>query len=281
MIEQPVSVPEIGSVSVDVLCLNPLKNHALSWECKSGRTIEDKQARVYSAIRAEHLQRTGNVTFREPRRATAEAIYCCLRQDAEKIKSSLDRLGSRLPIISLSDKAELFSGQVADQDLQRALLAGIDLPPLDNVPKYLIANTQTPRPALARMLFATLVSLLRRQIGRMALNQILEETFGDWACMGTDLRRYLHDRFKELIRDLVENELHDYASVVKATHSPQELFVEFSGNILGRDASSRTRTFQKFERLAYSFIERLENNRPYDASKESASLWLPGFEPEK
>ena len=115
----------------------------------------------------------------------------------------------------------------------------------------------------------------------MPLNQILEETFGDWAYMGTDLRRYLHDRFKELIHDLVENELHDYASVVKATHSPQELFVEFSGNILGRDASSRTRTFQKFERLAYSFIERLENNRPYDASKESESLWLPGFEPER
>jgi hypothetical protein len=279
MIEQPIIVPGVGSVEVDIICQNRSRNHAILWECKSGRTLGEKQARVYAAVRAEHVQRTGNVTFGRPESATIEVVYCCLREDAKHLSDSLQELGVALPIVSLGNRVELFSGQIHAVDVHKRFMAGTEIPPLEDVPRFLLANTQTSKTELARLIFPTIVSVLRKQIVKMSLRQVLEETFNDWSCMGTDLRRFLSDRFKELIVDLCKNELQEYAQVVKATHSPGETFVEFTGDILGRDASSRTRTFQKFERLAYGFIERVEKNKPYEPAKEAENMWLPGFEP--
>jgi hypothetical protein len=279
MIEQPIIVPGVGTVEVDTICLNRVKNHAILWECKAGRTLGEKQARVYSAIKAEDVQRTGNVTFPRPDSATIDVVYCCLSENAKGISESFQQLALALPVISLGNKAELFSGQIRAVDVQKRFMAGIDLPPLEDVPRFLLANTQTPKVDLARLLFPTLVSLLRKQVGKVSVRLVLEETFNDWSCMGTDLRRYLSDRFKELILDLCKNELEEYASIVKASHSPSELFIEFSGGILGSDASSRTRAFQKFEKLAYGFVERIEKDKPYEPAKEARSMWLPGFEP--
>jgi hypothetical protein len=82
MIEQPVSAGAVGTAEVDVICLNRRRNHGMLWECKSGRTIDERQARVYASISAEDVQRTGNVTFPYPASASVEPIYCCLKADA-------------------------------------------------------------------------------------------------------------------------------------------------------------------------------------------------------
>jgi hypothetical protein len=246
MIEQPIIVPGVGTVEVDIICLNRVKNHAILWECKAGRTLGEKQARVYAAIKAEDVQRTGNVTFHRPDSATIDVVYCCLNENAKAISESFQQLALTLAVVSIGKKLELVSGQVHAVNVHKCFMAGIDLPELDDVPRFLLANTQTPKVDLARLLFPTLVSLLRKQ---------------------------------DLILDLCKNELQEYASMVKASHSPSELFIEFSGGILGSDASSRTRAFQKFERLAYGFIERVEKDRPYEPAKEAHNLWLPGFEP--
>src|SRR5215472_8174556 len=63
MIEQPISVAGVGSAEIDVICLRQKSNHAVLWECKSGHTIDEKQAKVYAAAKAEDVQRTGNITF--------------------------------------------------------------------------------------------------------------------------------------------------------------------------------------------------------------------------
>ncbi len=275
MIEQPVSVPSVGNVEADIICLNRKRNHAIVWECKSGRTIEGKQARVYAALAATDVQRTGNISFPKPASASIEVAYCCLSEDANTISKALREIGVTIPVVSLGGKAELASGHMKDPALAKLFLAGISLPALEEVPRFLLANTQTAKPDLARLIFPTLVSLLRKQVDRISLHQVMEETFNEWACMGTDLRRYLSDKVKEILYDVCKNELGEFAQIVKATHSPKEFFIEFTAGLLGRDASSRTKTFQKFERLAYGFVERLESNRPFEPTKEPESGWLP------
>lgn len=278
MIEQPVSVPSVGTVEADIICLNRKGNHAIVWECKSGRTVEEKQARVYAALSPTDVQRTGNVTFPHPSSASAEVVYCCLSEDSKTVSTALRELGLAIPVVSLGAKAELASGQIKDTTLCKQLMAGVALPSLEEVPRFLLANTQTGKPDLARLVFPTLVSLLRRQVGRISPRQILEETFNEWACMGTDLRRHLSDLVKEILFDVCKNELQEFAQIVKASHSPKEFFIEFTAGLLGRDASARTKTFQKFERLAYGFVERLESNRPFEPAREPETGWL--FPPE-
>ncbi len=278
MIEQPVSVPNVGIVEADIICLNRARNHAIIWECKSGRTVEEKQARVYAAISATDVQRTGNVTFPQPDSASVEVVYCCLAGDSKTVSTAIREMGLPIPVVSLGTNAELSFGQVKDTALSKKFMAGVALPPLEEVPRFLLANTQTKKPELARLVFPTLVSLLRRQVGRVSPHQVLEETFNDWACMGTDLRRYLSEMVKEILLEVCKNELQEFAQIVRATHSPKEFFVEFTAGLLGRDASARTKTFQKFERLAYGFVERLESNRPFEPAREPESGWL--FPPE-
>lgn len=274
MIEQPISVPGIGNVEVDTICLNRIKNHGILWECKSGRNVEEKQARVYAAVTATDAQRTGNVTFPHPESASVEAIYCCLSEDSKSVSTALREMGLAIPVISLGAKVELVSGQIKDVALSRLFMAGVALPPLEDAPRFLLANTHTSKPELARLVFPSLVSLLRRQVSRISVRQVLEETFNEWACMGTDLRRYLSDQVTEILLNACKHELKEFTEIVKPTHSPREFYIEFTAGLLGRDASARTKIFQKFERLAYGFVERLESNRPFEPTKEPETLWL-------
>jgi|GEM_PF-2563600 len=185
-----------------------------------------------------------------------------------------------MPVVSLGERAVLVSGQLKDADASGRFAEGIPLPPLEEVPRFLIANTHTPKWRLAGALFATMVSFLRKQTGKFSLRHMLEETFPDWDCMGTDLRRYLSSIAREIVKDLCENELRDFARIAKASHSPNEPLVEFTLDVLGQDASMRNRTFQKLVRLAYGYVERTKADRPYEPTQGVESLWLPGLEPE-
>lgn len=279
MMEQPITVPDVGVVQCDIICLNHSKNHALIWECKSGRTVDAKQARVYAGVKSEHVQRTGNVTFPEPGTATVEVVYCCLVDDAKAILAAHTSEGLKFPIVSLGEKADLASGAITDTGVYKCFMGGVALPPLELVPRFLLANTLTSKAELSHPVLATLVSLLRRQVSRISARQAFEETFNDWPCMGTDLRRYLVDRIKEILMELSQNEFKDFAHIEKVTHSPGEFFLVFTADILGRDASARTRAFQRFAKLGAGYSERTEKNQPYEPTKGLDEGWLPGMGP--
>jgi hypothetical protein len=279
MIEQPVSAPGIGTAEVDVICLSSNRNHAILWECKAGRTVDEKQARVYSALTPEDIQRTGNITFPDPRSASVEVAYCCLQGDWSAVVNALRGLNLSFPVVSLGEEAGLASGQFQDGELTKRFGAGVALPPLEEVPRFLIANTHTPKWQLARALFATIVSILRKTT-RFSLRLLLEETFPDWSSMGTDLRRYLQSTARDILVDLCGNELKGFARMVRAAHTPNEPLVEFTVDVLGQDASMRTRTFQRLARLAYGYIERTREERAYEPAREVETLWLPGLEPD-
>src|SRR5262245_62048809 len=94
-------------------------------QCKSGRTVEKKQAQVYAALSPTDVQRTANVTFPRPNSATAEVIYCCLSEDSKTISTTLREIGAAIPVISLGANAELVSGGMKDTTLAKKFMAGI------------------------------------------------------------------------------------------------------------------------------------------------------------
>lgn len=250
------------------------------WECKSGKSVDERQAHVYAAVTAEDVQRTGNVTFPRLAGASVEPVYCCLQAEQAAIVDALSKLGSHIPVIALGEVAQLASGMLRDAEAHQLFVAGFPLPPLEEVPRYLPADAHTPREGIAPALFATMVAFLRKQRGRFSVRHLLEDTFPDWHCMGTDLRRHLASMANEMVVDLCENELHDIVQKVAAKHSPGEILVEFTVNVLGLDASARTRTFQKLARLAEGYRERVKERRSYEPGREPESMWLPGFGPE-
>ena len=279
MIDQRVTAPSVGSAEVDVICLKHKKDHAMLWECKSGRTLGERQARVYAAVTAEDVQRTGNVTFPRPADASVEPVYCCLEADKSAVVDALVAWGLTIPVIGLGKTAQLASGRLLDSEAHEVFAAGFPLPPLEEVPRFLIANAHTPKERIAPALFATMVSFLRGQRGKFSIRHLLQETFPDWHCMGTDLRRYLSSTANDIVVELCKNELSGMARVVRAAHSPGEILIEFTVDVLGLDASARTRTFQKLARLAEGYSRRIRENRPYEPGREPESMWLPGFEP--
>ncbi len=280
MIDQRVTAPPIGTAEIDVICLKHRANHAILWECKSGRTVDERQARVYAAVSAEDVQRTGNVTFPRPAEASVQQAYCCLESEGESIVSALASMGLNIPVVALGTQARAISGRFRDSETHDRFAAGFSLPPLEEVPRFLIANAHTPKERIAPALFATVVSFLRRQRGKFSVRHLLQETFPDWDCMGTDLRRHLLSTANDIIVELCKNELNEMARTVRAASSPGELLIEFTVDVLGLDASTRTKTFQRLARLAEGYSRRIRENRPYEPGKEPESMWLPGFGPE-
>jgi hypothetical protein len=201
-VDQLVSVPTAGRAEVDVVCLNHRRNHAILWECKSGRTAKEAQARVYAAATAEDVQRTGNITFPNPASASVEPAYCCLEKDSGAIVESLQSFGLDVPVVALGASAQLVRGHFKDEAVHTGFFEGVRLPRLEEMPRFLLANIHTPKDRIAAAVFATMVSLLRKQSGRFSVVHVLEETFPDWACMGTDLRRYLRSTGNEIVKEL-------------------------------------------------------------------------------
>ncbi len=275
MIEQRVTVPAIGAAETDVICLNHRTNHAIIWECKSGRTADQRQARVYAAVTAEDLQRTGNVTFPQPAQAFVEAAYCCLEADEGAIIGALRGWGLSVPVVGLGKTAHLAGGRLQDPNVHNVFVASFHLPPLEEVPRFLIANTRTPKERIAGALFTTMVSFLRQQRGKFSVSHLLEEAFPDWHCMGTDLRRHLRSTANEVVSDLCKNELKGVTRPVEQRTSPGEFLIEFTEGVLGSDASARTKTFQKLARLAEGYSKRVKENQPYEPGREPESGWLP------
>jgi hypothetical protein len=232
MIEQPISVASVGMAEVDVISLRHRQNHAVLWECKAGHTIDEKQAHVYAAASPSDIQRTGNITFPNPTKATVESAYCCLEEEAEKVVDALLRCAPALPVVALGQTARLAGNRFQDDDLTALFTEGVPLPPIVEVPRFLVANTQTPQAALARDVLTTLVSFLHRQRHKITIT------------VGGDM------------------------------------VVEFTVDVLGQDATTRTRLYQKLTRRAELFVERTAENRPYEPAREPQSLWLPGLEPE-
>lgn len=280
MIDQPVTAPAVGTAEIDVICLNHRDNHAMLWECKSGKTAEEKQARVYAAVTAEDVQRTGNITFPRPADASVEPVYCCLEADKLAIVNALRSWGLDIAVITLGETAHLATGRLWDAEAHELFATGFPLPPVEEVPRFLLANVHTPKERIAPALFATMVSFLRTQRGKFSVRHVLEETFPDWHCMGTDLRRHLSSTANDIVVELCKNELNDIARMVRATHSPGEILIEFTVNVLGLDATARTRTFQRLARLAEGYRQRVKEKRPYEPGREPESMWLPGFGPQ-
>lgn len=281
MIEQVVSVASLGRAEVDVISLSHKRNHAVLWECKSGRTLDERQARVYAAATAEAVQRTGNVTFPNPESATVESAYCCLEPDGEAVVRGLSSCASKIPVVSLGREARLVHSKFEDNDLNRCFTAGVPLPPLDEVPRFLVANTHTSKADLARVVIPTLIGFLQRQTGKFSVGQVMGNTFPDLACMGTDLRRSLAEKVKDIVKELCKYEFQDFAKTSRQSNVPGEIVVEFTVDILGQDASGRTRMYQKLARHAQGYIQRTAENRPFEPTREPESGWLPGIGPEQ
>jgi hypothetical protein len=112
MIDQLVTAPPAGTAEVDVICLKHTTNHAMLWECKSGKTLNGMQARVYAAITAEDVQRTGNVTFPRPTHASVEPVYCCLEAQKSAVVNALATWGLTIPVVGLGKTAQLASGRL-------------------------------------------------------------------------------------------------------------------------------------------------------------------------
>jgi len=279
MIEQPISVGSVGRAEVDVISLKHKKNHAVLWECKSGHSVDERQAAVYAAATPNDVQLTGNVTFPNPSRASIEAAYCCLEEEAKKVVEALSRCAPTVPVVALGAKALLVANRFGDPDLTTTFTEGVPLPPLEEVPRFLVASTHTPKATIARDILATLVSFLPKQSRKISLVQVLSETFPDWACMGTDLRRHLTAKAKEIMADACNSELREFARVSHPKNVAGEMVIEFTIDVLGSDATARTRLYQKLTRRAEGFVERTAENRHYEPASEPASLWLPGLEP--
>jgi len=142
------------------------------------------------------------------------------------------------------------------------------------------ANTQTAKASFARDVLASLVSFLHKQSRKMTVEQVLSETFPDWACMGTDLRRHLTSTAKEILIEACSAELKDYARVLRQRNVAGAHVVELTIDVLGQDATARTRLYQKLTRKAELFVERTAEGRSFEPNKEPESLWLPGLEPD-
>ena len=280
MIEQPVTAPAVGTAEIDVICLKHRESHALLWECKSGKTVDEKQARVYAAVTPEDVQRTGNITFPRPADASVEPVYCCLEADQPAVVGALRSRGLSIPVITLGERAHLAAGALQDAEAQGLFEAGFPLPPLEEVPRFLPANAHTPKERIAPALFATMVSFLRKQREKFCVRHLLEETFYLWDCMSTDLRRHLSSTANEIVSDLCKNELDGIARTVKGTHSPGEILIEFTLDSRGLGASARTHAFQRLARLAEGYTQRVKEKRPYELGREPESMWLPGLGPE-
>lgn len=219
-LEVPVLTPE-GKVVVDVLLVHRAAAHLIACESKSGANVEPEQAKAYAALDPQAVRIAGSVSLptREP--PTVEPLFVCLKRQAARIRTGLQRVGIRCPVLMVEGKSvDLAGRELASERLASAIpQGGVVLPA--GIPEHVRFDDHTPVDDLRGTVRAQLATLQSRKIPQLSIPALAEQAIPGLAIYGKGARMRLIRKVGEAVQSIVVEESDAFAYQRRTgTHDP-------------------------------------------------------------
>ena len=221
LIDQTVRLPDNRTVEPDLIISSRQQNHSIVWESKSGRNIENDQAKKLAQITATMFREQMMLNVNTDEGFVFDVAYACDETQSQNIRVDLDRLSSELavignfPVVGCSEsKLTKHGGGFNNSSIDTAFTSGIGID-LSEIPvAYLPFDRYSSLSEIAPFVVRSIVSYVTSQEARFSSEQIAKESYGaGWEYIKSNrTKNEIVNNVEKVLNEGVRNELRGYLS---------------------------------------------------------------------
>jgi hypothetical protein len=267
MIEQPFVLQDGRTVVPDLVISSRKENNSIVWENKSGRNVDNGQAKRLSLIKAEDFRDKLMVDISLGEGFVFDIAYTCDGEHCGSIKVDLDRLSKEIPaigkfpVVGFDEDYGLrkHSGSFKREAVDKLLADGIQVDVKRIPPQYYPFDKDSTLSEIAPFVVQSIVSRAARQEAQFSAEQVTEESYGNsWKNIASnEARNNMIRKVENILDEARDNELWGYLTRIgRGGMRSLKWQLGYSNRSGGAYPAGRLKTLQKRCR---EFVNRLRS----------------------
>jgi len=253
-LEVPISSP-LGDARADVLIYRRQPDLILLCECKSGRNIEERQARRYVAVDVSWLRRSGAIPpelMRARHAVHVHPLFVGREEHRADLERGLRHLDIDAPLVTIGAQRVRLSGAseidgLDDFDQQHA--GGLP-------PARIPVDHQSADEELRELLIPELIAAQARAEEIVAIETIAARMLPEWTILSKGARGLFIDRLERLLTSIVKGEFGGQFHYERAPGTGDRGRIVIKATPATRDPRGRTQAWQAQQRRAELALRR-------------------------
>lgn len=252
-LEVPVTTP-LGEIRADALLYRRDPDLILLAEAKSGRSIDEQQARRYLAADTASLARTGVVPhpLRRAAEVAVQALFVGREEHRAGLEASLRHLDINAPLLTVgADRVRLSdaSGTASIDDFDVHHSAGLP-------PARLPVDHQSGEQEILEILLPEVIARQARQEDIVAIETLAATVIPEWPVLSHGIRQRFLGRLAELLRHVAAHEMRGQFRYEPLAQPDSRGRIIFESSPAARDPRGRTRAWQAQQGRAEAALRR-------------------------
>ncbi|MCK4435486.1 hypothetical protein KAU87_01620 [Candidatus Bathyarchaeota archaeon] len=266
----------------DLIISSRKENHCVVWESKSGRSIDNDQAKRLASIKARAFPDQLMLNVKIEDGFAFDIAYACDGKQCQNIRWDLDRVAQELasvgafPLVGFYDESGIktHSGRFNKENINRVLGDGINIDLREVPTEYLRFDKDSPLSEIAPYVIANIVAYATRQEPRFSAEQIAKDSYGSsWDYIASNtIKNQVAQKIDNILLDARQNELYGYLTKPgrDGIRSPKWNLSYLNQ----RGTAFPSRRLKKLQKQCIEFVNRLTNE---EAGIYTRQLRLPFF----
>jgi hypothetical protein len=208
------------SVMPDLIISSMKENHCVVWESKSGRSINNDQAKRLASIKERVFTDQLVLNVKIENDFTFDIAYACNGQECQNIRVDLDRVAKEVasvgafPLVGFYEETGIktHSGRFKKGNINRVLGDGINIDLREVPTEYLRFDRDSLGSEIAPYVMTNIVAYASRQETRFSAEQIAKDSYGSsWEYIYSNrIKNQIAKRIDAMLLDARQNELEGY-----------------------------------------------------------------------
>lgn len=282
VMDKEIRLEDDRSVMPDLIISSRKENHCVVWESKSGRSIDNDQAKRLASIKARAFPDQLMLNVKIEDGFAFDIAYACDGKECQNIRWDLDRVAQELasvgafPLVGFYDESGIktHSGRFNKENINRVLGDGINIDLREVPTEYLRFDKDSPRSEIAPYVMTNIVAYATRQEPRFSAEQIAKDSYGSsWDYIASNTtKNQVAQKIDNILLDARQNELDGYLTKPGrgGIRSPK-----WNLSYLNRRGTAfPSRRLKKLQKQCIEFVNRLKNE---EAGIYARQLRFPFF----
>jgi hypothetical protein len=259
-LEVPISTP-LGDLRADALIYRRQPDLVLLCESKSGRNVEEQQARRYEAAVIESLRRPGSIPPELVGSWTSvmvRPLFIGREEHRADLEHGLRRLGIEAPLLTVgAERVRLSgaSGTTGLDDFDEQHDGGFP-------PTRIPVDHQSDDEPLLELLVPKLIAAQAREEDILAVESLAGAILPEWAVLSHGARQAFVRRLEALSIGLARDEFRGQFRYERAQGTGDRGRIVFEATPATRDPRGRTQAWQAQQKRAGRALKRPRPSRP-------------------
>lgn len=267
VMDKTIRLEDDRSVMPDLIISSRKENHCVVWESKSGRSIDNDQAKRLASIKARAFPDQLMLNVRIEDGFAFDIAYACDGKQCQNIRWDLDRVAQELasvgafPLVGFYDESGIktHSGRFNKENINRVLGDGINIDLREVPTEYLRFDKDSPRSEIARYIMTNIVAYATRQEPRFSAEQIAKDSYGsswDYIVSNTT-KNEIAQKIDNILLNARQNELDGY--LTKPGRGGIRSAKWNLSYLNRRGTAFPSRRLKKLQKQCIEFVNRLQN----------------------